>query len=473
MKTIFSVILCSLFAINLSAKELSPRRTVVAGKIINRTSEDPNMLSVFFCDPLDDNYVGGTKLNGDGKFQAEYDMYLSQNITVKYANNFINIFINPSDSVYLEIDMSTFRNRDYDGLHFSGSGADINNEFAKFCNHLYSFPPAEIDPNLPPKEYMVKVKEAVQNQLDSIAPYIEQHNLPPFFAEWAKRDIIFSLANYNLSDYAPDNTTDRLTVYTDPFLDIYNTDNFQSMIYPYHLSFLMEAILETDARFREYLENGENEKAALLGLELLEKIPASLQRDFMTCMLIQRCSKECPNLYEKLPKNLFFDSYFDSQFMKPELPKTTFPVTPINGISYVDKDNKVSAIAEQDFLTYLASTYKGKVIYLDIYATWCGPCRKEFPYAKELHKLYPKDVVFVNLCLASSYEYWLPTVSELNIEGENYFFNADATDLFRATYKFSGYPTYAIIGKNGEVVTMNAPRPSNLAKLKSAIDAIL
>lgn len=472
MKTFFSVILCSFLAINLSAKELSPRRTVVAGRVINTTSEDPKILSVSFFDPLNEDHTRGIKLGEDGKFHVEYPMYFSENIAVQYNDDFINLFINPSDSVYLEIDMAKFRNYDYNGLRFSGSGADLNNRFAKFYRHLSSLPYSDIDPHLLPKEYMINVKEVVKKQQDSISTYIKQNNLPPFYEEWARLEIIFSIANYYISEYAPDNIVNRLEVFTDPFLDIYNEDNFQTMIFPYHLNYLLEATLDSDKRYGEYVKNGDYEQAALVGLELLAKFPASLSRDFMTCMLIQLLSADAPDLYAKLPKNLFSDPFFDNLLSKREQPKTVFPNTPIDGISYVNKDNKVSLVPEQDFIKYLTSTYEGKILYIDVYSTWCGPCKKEFPYAKELHKLYKEEVVFINLCLSSYYKQWLPTISEFDIEGENYFFNSDATDLFRLTYKISGYPTYAIIGKNGEIVTMDAPRPSNLPKLKAIIDSL-
>ena len=49
--------------------------------------------------------------------------------------------------------------------------------------------------------------------------------------------------------------------------------------------------------------------------------------------------------------------------------------------------------------------YKGKVLYVDFYATWCGPCRQEIPYAKQLYQEFKhKDVVFLNLCAKSKIE---------------------------------------------------------------------
>ena len=46
------------------------------------------------------------------------------------------------------------------------------------------------------------------------------------------------------------------------------------------------------------------------------------------------------------------------------------------------------------------SEYKGKVVYLDFWASWCGPCKKTFPWLNELQKKYGKDgfeVVGVNV----------------------------------------------------------------------------
>ena len=71
--------------------------------------------------------------------------------------------------------------------------------------------------------------------------------------------------------------------------------------------------------------------------------------------------------------------------------------------------------------------------------------------APALHKvMHGRDVVFVNLCLGSDKDAWLKTVAQMDLQGENYWFDADATQLFLGAYNLSGYPTYILVGKDDE-----------------------
>ena len=82
-------------------------------------------------------------------------------------------------------------------------------------------------------------------------------------------------------------------------------------------------------------------------------------------------------------------------------------------------------------------------------------------------------MVFVNLCLSSDTGKWVETVKQMDIEGENYYFDADATGLFMSAYGLSGYPSYMLADKTGRVVTNKAPRPSNITSAADAINALL
>src|SRR5690606_9066962 len=61
----------------------------------------------------------------------------------------------------------------------------------------------------------------------------------------------------------------------------------------------------------------------------------------------------------------------------------------------------------------LVSPYNGKVIYMDFWGTWCGPCRTQMPYVSELKKeLEDKDVIFMYLANRSPEKAWLNFIKE-------------------------------------------------------------
>ncbi|MES2807686.1 MAG: TlpA disulfide reductase family protein, partial [Bacteroidota bacterium] len=87
--------------------------------------------------------------------------------------------------------------------------------------------------------------------------------------------------------------------------------------------------------------------------------------------------------------------------------------------------NSSEGLAGSNLLEDLLAKYKGKVIYLDIWATWCVPCIANMPSAAKLReKLKGKDVVFIYACLNSPSQInWKNLVADQKIEGENYFFD--------------------------------------------------
>lgn len=103
-------------------------------------------------------------------------------------------------------------------------------------------------------------------------------------------------------------------------------------------------------------------------------------------------------------------------------------------------------------LVDIVGQFKGKVIFIDVWATWCGPCRsamKEFEPVKE--KLLDKDIAFVYLTdQTSPEEAWSNMIP--SIKGEHYRLkNAQLTSL-KQKFGFRGIPSYLIINKKGEVV---------------------
>ena len=133
----------------------------------------------------------------------------------------------------------------------------------------------------------------------------------------------------------------------------------------------------------------------------------------------------------------------------------------------------------QDMLTvegkpFDMSKYLGKVVYIDFWASWCGPCRKEMPFSKEMHEsLTPaqkEKIVFLYISIDEKEEAWRTGMEKL---GLNIFQNAFATGAWAAKvvqkFKITGIPRYMIMDKSGKVIKMDASRPSNPDTLKELI----
>jgi thiol-disulfide isomerase/thioredoxin len=109
---------------------------------------------------------------------------------------------------------------------------------------------------------------------------------------------------------------------------------------------------------------------------------------------------------------------------------------------------------------------KGKYIYIDLWATWCGPCKAEIPFLKLIEKEYHgKKISFVSISVDAEkdHEKWKKMVKEKELTGIQLFSKEDK--VFTDAYKLNGIPRFILIDPNGNIVDPNAPRPSD-EKLK-------
>ena len=111
---------------------------------------------------------------------------------------------------------------------------------------------------------------------------------------------------------------------------------------------------------------------------------------------------------------------------------------------------------------------KGKLVYIDIWATWCIPCINEIPALKELEKEFKnKDIQFVSMCLKDSKEQFEKLVKEKELGGIQLFAPDENISFFKE-YFVNGIPRFILIDKVGKIINANAYKPSN-PKLKKQI----
>ena len=107
---------------------------------------------------------------------------------------------------------------------------------------------------------------------------------------------------------------------------------------------------------------------------------------------------------------------------------------------------------------------KGKYVYIDVWATWCGPCKREIPFLKEVEKSYHgKNIEFVSTSIdrAKDHEVWVNMVTDKDLSGVQLFADNDWKSKFVQDYAIEGIPRFILIDPEGNIVTADAPRPSN------------
>ncbi len=110
------------------------------------------------------------------------------------------------------------------------------------------------------------------------------------------------------------------------------------------------------------------------------------------------------------------------------------------------------------------SDLKGKYVYVDVWATWCGPCKREIPFLKEVEKKYHgKNIEFVSISVDApkDHEAWKKMIVEKELGGIQLFADNSWKSDFVKNYKINGIPRFILIDPNGNIVSADAPRPSS------------
>lgn len=117
------------------------------------------------------------------------------------------------------------------------------------------------------------------------------------------------------------------------------------------------------------------------------------------------------------------------------------------------------------------SDFRGKVVVVDVWATWCGPCRQEIPHLVKLEKeMEGKDVVFIGVSVdeKKDYQKWLDVLEKEGLGGVQLFADGWGKKITN-DYKITGIPRFMVFDKKGNVVATKAPRPSSPA-LKALLE---
>jgi len=118
------------------------------------------------------------------------------------------------------------------------------------------------------------------------------------------------------------------------------------------------------------------------------------------------------------------------------------------------------------------SDLKGKYVYFDIWATWCGPCIKEIPSLKKVEEQYEgKNIAFVSISVdegrgykgdkAAAHAGWKKMVADKDLGGIQLIADNGFQSEFVKNYQINGIPRFILVDPEGNIVNADAPRPSS------------
>lgn len=150
-------------------------------------------------------------------------------------------------------------------------------------------------------------------------------------------------------------------------------------------------------------------------------------------------------------KNYLNKTHTDKHYLATRLAKG------LESPKFVDYENYKGGSTSLDDL-------KGKYVYIDMWATWCNPCKQEIPFLQKIEKQYHgKKIEFVSISVDSErdYEKWKKMVEDKGLTGIQLYSKRDQS--FSGAYKVNSIPRFILIDPQGNIVNANAPRPSSPA----------
>lgn len=121
----------------------------------------------------------------------------------------------------------------------------------------------------------------------------------------------------------------------------------------------------------------------------------------------------------------------------------------------------------------MLSDFKGKVVYVDFWATWCIPCCLQIPHMKVLAEKYASDprVACISVSLDKDLAMWKSFLKSDGASWPQYVADNAGKDIMEA-YGFRAIPRFMLFDQEGRIVTINAPRPQDAAAVSELIDSL-
>ena len=412
-----------------------------------------------------------------GNFSISFEIYNNQTIMVSYKKGTVQLFMRPNDSLHVVFDNKLFENNNYPTFSVSGSSVSANT-----TKNLMDYPNYRKEHHFiadckgkSVKEYLAELEIEIAKADSTLNLFCKNNKTTLEFRNWAKKDVIYGIASYvaNYDFFHIMNKTQYEGVLFDTKLFPIDDDSaIVSGSYILYLgNYAGNKFFWKDSIIVKLNNNGRFAEAYTRSLnEIAKHIKPGLSRDIISYHnLIWLFNKSFED-YVVVLKNI--DTYVQNPIIKSKLQNKTKQFN--KNTLFFNLNTKEEKEILGDFLKILSSEYKDRIVYVDVWATWCGPCRSEFVDAFNLQNYYnEKNIAFVNLCIDSDMSEWKKIIIENNIKGDNYYFDETKSKLIRKKLKVSGLPTYLIINKEGVIIDYKAPRPSTDKEIKKILSNLL
>jgi len=410
------------------------------------------------------------KLDAQGNFRLVLPSLPGpREVTFRNGNQQTTLFLSPGDDLRLTLDAAKFD----ETLRYTGTGSAANNYLAqhglRFTVARPDHPQHKIGTATPTQ--MVAAADAYrQEQRVFFAAYVANHPVPAIFRAYVRQNDDFERAGALLyygvfHTSRPDLNTGAIPA------------NFYDFLAPLRLvqdsalalgsrNYLSAVHFWADARLPSF--EAQPTEAALLA-SAQAAFGNSRSRDLALAHYVYQQFNYQPLAQIEPQLAVFKRLNRDSTMARTVRARyhralAVLPGRPAPTFTLLDNTGKKVSLSE----------FKGKVVYLDFWGTWCGPCMYEIPASHELAKKFEgRDVVFVYINVNDKEDKWQQTLAAKYQLSPGSVHLRSPDDVVPTAYNVQSYPTYWVIGRDGRIVNTRAPRPSGGAETVALLEQAL